>query len=84
MGWVFGMGGDWCKKTRTSAPFVHSQTWSVPSHPLPLQVLKNICWFLVLSPAYSTEEGSSSDHATLLAATQQVGVAWVGGRVWVF
>lgn len=35
------------------------------------QVLKNICWFLVLSPAYSTEEGSSSDHATLLAATQQ-------------
>lgn len=34
-------------------------------------VLKKICWYIVLSPAYSTEQGSSSDHATLLASTLQ-------------
>ena len=37
-----------------------------------LQILKKICWYLVLSPAYSTEQGSSSDRTTLLTATQQV------------
>uniref|UniRef100_A0A7S0WTH9 PCI domain-containing protein n=1 Tax=Chlamydomonas leiostraca TaxID=1034604 RepID=A0A7S0WTH9_9CHLO len=34
-------------------------------------VLKKICWFIALSPAYSTEGGSSSDHTTLLTLTQQ-------------
>ncbi|KXZ45928.1 hypothetical protein GPECTOR_49g512 [Gonium pectorale] len=34
-------------------------------------VLKAVCWFLVLSPAYSTKEGSSSDRTTLLTATLQ-------------
>jgi hypothetical protein len=33
------------------------------------QVLKKICWFAVLTPTYSTAEGSSSDIATLIAAT---------------
>jgi hypothetical protein len=37
-----------------------------------LQVLKKICWYIVLSPAYSTEQGSSSDHTTLLTTTFQV------------
>lgn len=32
-------------------------------------VLKKICWFAVLTPTYSTAEGSSSDLATLVAAT---------------
>ncbi|GBF93932.1 26S proteasome non-ATPase regulatory subunit 12-like [Raphidocelis subcapitata] len=32
-------------------------------------VLKKICWFAVLTPTYSTAEGSSSDIATLIAAT---------------
>jgi len=34
-------------------------------------VLKKICWFIVLSPSYSTAEGSSSDHLTLLKTTLQ-------------
>lgn len=34
-------------------------------------VLKRVCWYLVLSPAYSTKEGSSSDRTTLLNATMQ-------------
>jgi hypothetical protein len=34
-----------------------------------LQVLKKICWYAVLAPSYSTEEGSSSDVATLIATT---------------
>ncbi|KAJ9508568.1 hypothetical protein QJQ45_012123 [Haematococcus lacustris] len=33
--------------------------------------LKQICWFVVLSPAFSTEQGSSSDHTTLLTTTFQ-------------
>lgn len=33
------------------------------------QVLKMICWYAVLTPSYSTAEGSSSDIATLVAAT---------------
>lgn len=33
-------------------------------------MLKRICWLIVLSPSYSTAEGSSSDRQTLLAATQ--------------
>jgi len=32
-------------------------------------VLKKICWYAVLTPSYSTAEGSSSDLATLVAAT---------------
>lgn len=32
-------------------------------------MLKKICWFAVLTPSYSTAEGSSSDIHTLLAAT---------------
>ncbi|KIZ02997.1 26S proteasome non-ATPase regulatory subunit 12 [Monoraphidium neglectum] len=32
-------------------------------------VLKKICWFAVLTPTYSTAEGSSSDIATLVTAT---------------
>lgn len=32
-------------------------------------MLKKICWFAVLTPSYSTAEGSSSDAATLAAAT---------------
>lgn len=43
-----------------------------PRLPAP-QVLKRVCWYLVLSPAYSTKEGSSSDRTTLLNATMQVG-----------
>ncbi|KAG2483012.1 hypothetical protein HYH03_018092 [Edaphochlamys debaryana] len=35
-----------------------------------MPVLKHVCWYLVLSPAYSTKDGSSSDRTTLLAATQ--------------
>ncbi|GLC75741.1 hypothetical protein PLESTF_001680400 [Pleodorina starrii] len=34
-------------------------------------VLQHVCWYLVLSPAYSTPQGSSSDRTTLLTATQQ-------------
>ncbi|KAF5829952.1 hypothetical protein DUNSADRAFT_15288 [Dunaliella salina] len=34
-------------------------------------VLKKICWFIVLSPPYSTEQGSSSDRLTLLISTLQ-------------
>lgn len=34
-----------------------------------LQVLKKICWYAVLAPSYSTEEGSSSDVSTLIATT---------------
>uniref|UniRef100_A0A7S3RAI0 PCI domain-containing protein n=1 Tax=Dunaliella tertiolecta TaxID=3047 RepID=A0A7S3RAI0_DUNTE len=34
-------------------------------------VLKKICWFIVLSPPYSTEQGSSSDRLTLLLGTLQ-------------
>ncbi|GFR44258.1 hypothetical protein Agub_g5460 [Astrephomene gubernaculifera] len=34
-------------------------------------VLKAVCWYLVLSPAYSTPHGSSSDRTTLLTATMQ-------------
>jgi hypothetical protein len=34
-----------------------------------LQVLKKICWYAVLAPSYSTDEGSSSDVATLVATT---------------
>lgn len=34
-----------------------------------LQVLKKICWYAVLAPSYSTDEGSSSDVATLIATT---------------
>jgi hypothetical protein len=33
------------------------------------QVLKKICWYAVLAPSYSTDEGSSSDVATLIATT---------------
>jgi 26S proteasome regulatory subunit N5 len=33
------------------------------------QVLRKICWYAVLSPSYSTPEGSSSDVATLVAGT---------------
>lgn len=32
-------------------------------------VLKRICWYAVLTPSYSTADGSSSDIATLVAAT---------------
>lgn len=32
-------------------------------------MLKKICWYAVLAPSYSTEEGSSSDVATLIATT---------------
>eukprot|EP00879_Flechtneria_rotunda_P000771 GHRR01000892.1.p1 GENE.GHRR01000892.1~~GHRR01000892.1.p1 ORF type:complete len:495 (+),score=198.91 GHRR01000892.1:353-1837(+) len=32
-------------------------------------VLKKICWYAVLAPTYSTEEGSSSDVTTLVATT---------------
>jgi hypothetical protein len=45
------------------------------AHVLPLcvcacfQVLKKICWYAVLAPSYSTDEGSSSDVATLIATT---------------
>lgn len=34
-----------------------------------VQVLKKICWYAVLAPSYSTDEGSSSDVATLIATT---------------
>lgn len=33
------------------------------------QVLKKICWYAVLAPKYSTEEGSSSDVTTLITTT---------------
>mmetsp|Transcript_22191 Transcript_22191/g.37947 ORF Transcript_22191/g.37947 Transcript_22191/m.37947 type:complete len:483 (-) Transcript_22191:265-1713(-) len=33
--------------------------------------LKRISWYIVLAPAYSTEEGSSSDRTTLLTSTLQ-------------
>ena len=36
-------------------------------------MLKKICWCIVLSPSYSTAEGSSSDRLTLLTTTFQVG-----------
>ncbi|EFJ46461.1 hypothetical protein VOLCADRAFT_105455 [Volvox carteri f. nagariensis] len=36
-----------------------------------LVVLKHVCWCLVLTPAYSTPLGSSSDRTTLLTTTQQ-------------
>jgi hypothetical protein len=32
-------------------------------------VLKKICWYAVLTPSYSTEEGSSSDATTLITTT---------------
>eukprot|EP00878_Enallax_costatus_P020026 GHUV01021155.1.p1 GENE.GHUV01021155.1~~GHUV01021155.1.p1 ORF type:complete len:443 (+),score=148.88 GHUV01021155.1:324-1652(+) len=32
-------------------------------------VLKKICWYAVLAPTYSTEEGSSSDVTTLVSTT---------------
>lgn len=35
-------------------------------------MLKKICWLIVLSPSYSTAEGSSSDRLTLLNTTFQV------------
>lgn len=38
-------------------------------HLLILQVLKKICWYAVLAPTYSTEEGSSSDVTTLVTTT---------------
>jgi hypothetical protein len=41
---------------------------SPPALPCP-QILQKICWYIVLSPAYSTSVGSSSDVATLLAST---------------
>lgn len=34
-----------------------------------MQVLKKICWYAVLAPTYSTDEGSSSDVSTLVATT---------------
>ena len=34
-------------------------------------MLKNICWCLVLTPSYSTADGSSSDRTTLLTTTFQ-------------
>ncbi|GLI67665.1 hypothetical protein VaNZ11_011918 [Volvox africanus] len=34
-------------------------------------VLKHVCWSLVLTPAYSTPHGSSSDRTTLLTTTLQ-------------
>jgi 26S proteasome regulatory subunit N5 len=39
-----------------------------PALPLP-QILQKICWYIVLSPIYSTSQGSSGDAATLLAST---------------
>jgi hypothetical protein len=39
-------------------------------------VLKKICWYAVLAPKYSTDEGSSSDVTTLInttAAYKQMG-----------
>ncbi len=33
------------------------------------QVLKKICWYVVLAPSHSTAESSESDHATLMATT---------------
>jgi hypothetical protein len=36
------------------------------------QVLQQACWYIVLTPPYSTEEGSSSDRTTLLTSTLQV------------
>lgn len=33
------------------------------------QALQKICWYVALSPAYSTDRGSASDHATLLGST---------------
>jgi hypothetical protein len=34
-----------------------------------VQVLKKICWYAVLAPKYSTDEGSSSDVTTLITTT---------------
>lgn len=34
-------------------------------------ILKRICWYLVLSPSYSTAAGTSSDRTSLMAPTQQ-------------
>ena len=34
-------------------------------------MLKKICWSIVLTPSYSTAEGTSSDRTTLLTATFQ-------------
>lgn len=42
-----------------------------------LQMLKKICWLIVLSPSYSTAEGSSSDRLTLLNTTFQVRILLV-------
>lgn len=36
-----------------------------------MPVLKKICWLIVLSPSYSTAQGSTSDRLTLLKTTQQ-------------
>lgn len=36
-----------------------------------MPVLKKICWLIVLSPSYSTAQGSTSDRLTLLTTTQQ-------------
>ena len=35
----------------------------------PVQILKKVCWYAVLSPSYSTAEGSSSDVLTLVNTT---------------
>jgi hypothetical protein len=35
----------------------------------PAQVLQKICWYIVLSPSYSTAQGTSGDALTLLTTT---------------
>lgn len=42
---------------------------TLPSPLAFVQVLKKICWYAVLAPTYSTEEGSSSDVTTLVTTT---------------
>ena len=44
------------------------------------QVLRKICWFIILSPSYSTAEGSSSDVLTLLTSTNQARRVGHAGR----
>lgn len=54
-----------CYRSISEVPKVAEDTerWS--------EVVQKICWYLVLAPAYSTSEGSSSDRLTLLTTTLQ-------------
>lgn len=61
-----------CRRPLAPGGHLHDSFACVRVPCVHVQVLKKICWYIVLTPAYSTEAGSSSDHTTLLKATLQV------------